>query len=215
MDLFSTPSCQITVSDGLVSHTARGRCDDGSDDSIVSPRLAQAAVVKGIGRMSAIPPVHLRVALQESEKTAKFSFSRKWTVPRLVLELSSGRMALLNITFLVADDELDCEDLLVGLPVLQHLGIDTRTLTLLERNWNTLSGTDCLSIKPTTDAHGCGAFGRLILDRQGNVDAGTTETRENKVDPGRLRTDYDALRTEADPFPDPSLINVEYTSDQN
>lgn len=40
VNLHSTPSCPVVVSDGLASHTARGRCDDGSDDSIVSPKLA-------------------------------------------------------------------------------------------------------------------------------------------------------------------------------
>lgn len=105
-----------------------GRCDDGSDESISSPALAQAAVLKVIGRMTAIAPVHIQVSLKDSGKPATFTFSRTWLVPRLVLQLSAGHMALLNVTFLVADDDTACKDLLVGLPVLRHLGIDVRCL---------------------------------------------------------------------------------------
>lgn len=41
-------------------------------------------------------------------------------------------MALMNVTFLVADDETVCEDLLLGFPVLRYLGVDFPTL--LEQN---------------------------------------------------------------------------------
>lgn len=57
------------------------------------------------------------------------------------MELCSGRLALRNISFLVSDAVLSSEDMIIGLPVLQHLGIDSRTL--LERNRATLHGTDC------------------------------------------------------------------------
>lgn len=156
--------------------------------------------------MTAIDPVQLRVALQESEEAPRFSFSRKWTVPRLVLQLSSGRMALLNITSLVADDHLACEDLLVVLPVLQHLGIDTRTL--LERNWNTLSGTDCSDNKSTHDARNCGSLERLIVDKKENEDAEATDHHKVVPDPSQICAGYDAQRVEIDPFPDPSMIDV-------
>lgn len=71
---------------------------------MASPELAEEAVVKGIGRISSILPVYLRVALHEGEEAPKFFFSRKETVPRLALELSSGLMALHNVTFLVANN---------------------------------------------------------------------------------------------------------------
>lgn len=51
------PSCQVAVSDGQTSLHAFGRCDDGSDYSIASPRLAGKCAIKGIGKMKAITPV--------------------------------------------------------------------------------------------------------------------------------------------------------------
>lgn len=84
------------------------------------------------------------MALKESDTPSSLTFSRLWTIPRLVLELSAGQTALLNVEFLVADDEIACEYLLVGLTVLRHLGVDSRTL--LQRGWNTLTDTCCASV---------------------------------------------------------------------
>lgn len=197
---YGSSSCPIIVSDGPTSHDGTGRCDDGSDESIVSPSLAQAAAIKGIGRMSSIPPVKIQVALKDSDSAATFTFSRTWLVPRVVLKLSSGHMALLNVTFLVADDETACEDLLLGLPVLRHLGIDSRTL--LERQWSSLDGTDCAGI---THSSGAGRLGRLIvarMQRNSNADS-------EKLDPERPRSDYFHTDRNTDPFPDPFLIQPE------
>lgn len=41
-------------------------------------------------------------------------------------------MALSIVLFLVADDDLSGEDLFIGLPILEHLRIDSNTL--LENN---------------------------------------------------------------------------------
>lgn len=70
-------------------------------------------------------------------------------------------MALVNVEFLVAEKEIACEDILVGLPVLRHLGMDS--LTLLERNWNTLTGTYCASVVQSPTSHSCGALGLLMI----------------------------------------------------
>lgn len=110
--------------DGPTSHAGVGRCGDGSDDSIVSPALTQAAVLKGIGRMASIAPVKIQVALKGTETPATFTLLRTWCVPRLVLQLSSRSKSLVNVTFLVAVDETACDGLLVGFPVIRWLGID-------------------------------------------------------------------------------------------
>lgn len=49
-------------------------------------------------------------------------------------------MELLNVRFLFADCDLFEGDLIIWLPVLSHLLVDTRTL--LERNRASLDGTD-------------------------------------------------------------------------
>lgn len=214
VNLASSPSCPIVVSDGLATLRGHGRCDDGSDESISSPQLAQKAVVKGIGKMAAISPVTIQVALKESDTPASFTFSRLWTVPRLVLELSAGQMALINVEFLVADDEIACEDVLVGLPILRHLGIDSRTL--LERNWSTLTETDCASVVHSTASDSCGALGRLMIARLNSVSMATApQTPAHKRNPNRPRGDYYAYKYDVDPFPDPSLIEQHAETDQS
>lgn len=74
--------------------------------------------------MSAITPIHVQVALKSGITVDEFTFSRDWSVPRTVFQLSAGHLALSNITFLVPDDSLACEDLLIGYPVLKNLKID-------------------------------------------------------------------------------------------
>lgn len=61
-------------------------------------------------------------------------------VPRTTLHLASGHLSLVNITYLVADDCLECEYLLIGRPVLLHLKVDSRPL--LENKCATQDGTD-------------------------------------------------------------------------
>lgn len=57
------------------------------------------------------------------------------------MELSSERMALNNIPYLISDATLASKDLLIGHSVLKHLGNDSRTL--LERNGAQLDGMNC------------------------------------------------------------------------
>lgn len=91
-------------------------------------------------------------------ETVSFTFSRTLNVPLLVLQLSAGQMALLNVIFLVSDDETAFENLLSVLPVLRNLVIDSRTH--LEQNWSSLYGNDCSSF---ADHSINGIIGRLGL----------------------------------------------------
>lgn len=110
-------SFEVEFVDGKESQTATGRTDDGADESIVSFRVAQCAVMNGIGKMKKISPITLQVALKEGSQATKFTFSRSSTVSSTVLKLSAGPLALLNIEYLVADGDLAVEDLLIGIPV--------------------------------------------------------------------------------------------------
>lgn len=196
-----TSSCIVTVSDGLASLDTAGRCDDGSDESLVSPSLAERAAMKGIGKLSSIAPVRLQVALKKEEQEAQtFSFSRTWTAPRTILHLASGQLALVNIKFLVADDDLACEDLLIGRPVLHHLQIDTKTLLELSRK--SLDGTDCSNVGRLTLANRGGYVSRIMVSRLNHI-----RTEEKDLDPDHPRINYFTARSEPDPFPDPSLLD--------
>lgn len=126
------------------------RCDDGADESLVSPRLAKSTVLNGIKKLKKIGLVTVQVALKEKSEAQTFTFSREWAVPRLLLHLSVGPLAFLNVSFLVANAELTEPDLLIGQPVLKHLGIDSRTM--LENNRAQLNETDCSGVVRDTQA---------------------------------------------------------------
>lgn len=55
-------------------------------------------------------------------------FYRTWIPPKTVFNLSAGPLALLNTEYLVADADFAVEDTLIGLPVLQHLHVEIKTL---------------------------------------------------------------------------------------
>lgn len=118
--------------------------------------------------MSSISPVRIQVTIKESEQLATFSFSRTCLVPRLILNLSTGQMALTNETFLFVGDDGTCKDLLVGLPVPVHL--DMLSGTLLEQKFQSLHNTDCSAVNTSRQQGSIGRLGRLIFARLHGVD---------------------------------------------
>lgn len=106
----------------------QGGCDDGSDESFASSSVAQQPVLKGTGRFAIIVPETIQVSLPSAGETKSFKFSFVWKLLRLVMELTSGRRALTNISFLVSKTALASEDMLHGLPILQHLRLDSHTI---------------------------------------------------------------------------------------
>lgn len=137
------------------------------------------------------------------------------------MELSSGRMAFNNISFLISDAALASEDLLIGLPVLEHLGIDFRTL--LERNRAQIDGTDFSTVPLHTENNMCGSIGRLMIanlewidDRHVEVDDPDYLAPDDKstststdLDPGRPRRNYFSNRFDDDPFPNPNMMELD------
>ena len=92
-----TPSCPFTVCDGPTSLTGTWKCDDGRDESIESQNFGHHAVLQEIGRVEKINPISIQVALNTTDKGEEYTFSGVWKVPRLIIELSTDRMALKNI----------------------------------------------------------------------------------------------------------------------
>lgn len=157
-----SPSIKFTSSNEISPMTACGRTDDGNNESIVSPKLAEKAVLNGIEKMTKFDKVCLQVALKNGSSAETF-FSPTWTPPCVVLKLISGPLALVNVTFLVVDADLFAEGLSIGLPVLQHLGVNTKTL--LEQRRDALDGSDCSSVSKAISGENGGYVRRLMVAR--------------------------------------------------
>lgn len=155
--------------------------------AVTSPGIANGAVLKCIGRLEAITPVTIQVAMKSSEdavaKSQPFNFSRVCRVPRLVMDLSSSLLALNNISFLMSDATLATDDILFGLPALRNLQIDSRTL--LERNSAELDGTDCSSIRMPTNSKSCGTPRRLMIARLHRVYGTEMQADESDCSPSK------------------------------
>lgn len=107
---------------------ATDRGGDGGDDSMSSSAIAQKAVLIIVDDLEAIKRIMIQVALNCSHQPEKFQIFWEWKVPRLVMQLSSERLTPVNTSFLVPQAALACEDVPIDLPVLRHLGRDSRTL---------------------------------------------------------------------------------------
>lgn len=148
----------------------------------------------------------MQVALKQGSDAQSSSFSRSWTVPRVVIQTLTGPIGLLHIVLLVADNDLTEEDILLGRPVSTHLGIDS--ITLLAQHRSGLDGTDCALVN--THTPGTRSVGQLMLVRlqqvEGSnplpVDGPTTPLPINApehhpsaaLDPQRERIDYNDTR---------------------
>lgn len=53
---------RITLSDKTILLPGPGRCDDGCNDNLVSPKLAEAAVLTGVERITAITFMNIKVS---------------------------------------------------------------------------------------------------------------------------------------------------------
>lgn len=118
-------------------------------------------VFKDFGRFEAFEPVTIQVARTAAVKAESFQLSRLSRLPRLVMELPSGHLALTNVFFLVSDAVLASEDMLISIPVLQDLGIALRTL--LKRNRAELDTTDCFAVPRSSTSKTCGFLGSFMI----------------------------------------------------
>lgn len=207
------PTCKVAIADGLSSLDITGRCDDGSDDTVASRKVAEAAVIDVIGRIAKINPVELSVALKKGVDAYKFRFSRAWTVPRTTMHLPSGKLAMMNLSFLVAEGELACENIIIGRSVLEHLSIDTAML--LDRNRQLLDDTDCSAVGNPTVLTGAVFVSRVMTARSNSIpNELLSDPNICKLDPARPRAVFDYQWIEDDPFPNPTLLDM-VDSDQS
>lgn len=122
------------------------RCDDRSEENIANVSVAEKAVLKGVSSLEFISKMRVQVTLKKERESAEYSFSRVPAVASTALHLSVGQLAQNNMMLLVAEIMVESEDLLIGLPFICQLQVETKKL--LEENIFALNGTDC-SLKET------------------------------------------------------------------
>lgn len=116
MDKRCSISFPVVFSNDISFINATGWCDECRNDSIAISLVAQQAVFKNIGHLQAVESNTIQVVLESSDNAESFQSSRNEKEPEFGMELSSGRLALTNISFLVSDAALASEDVLFGLP---------------------------------------------------------------------------------------------------
>lgn len=129
---------------------------------------------------------------------------------RTVLRLAAGPLALVNVTFFVADIGLAAEDLLIGLPVLRHLGIGRETLA--EQMRYVLNGADYSTVYATHASSGGGQVSRLMFGSVYHVSDLDADS-DGLLDASLPHVNYFNFREEQNTFPDKSLLE-QINSDQ-
>lgn len=197
----------MTLNKVRTGHEVQRRCDDSCDDSNVSPFSAKSTVLKGIEKFTPIVAICLQMLIRkgEDDKAQIFSFSRNFTAPQTIMHITSVKLALLNVTFLFADNELVFEDVLIGLPVLQHLRVDTHTL--LELNRAALNGIDCSEVDNICTDELARNISLMVLCCLNLATNKLPAKYHCQEDERRPFVHYYAVRTERDPFPHPSLLD--------
>lgn len=117
--------------------------------------------------------------------------------------MAAAPLALVNVTFLVADADLAAEELLSGHPVLQHLDFDTKTL--FEEKRDMLDGIDCSAVPNSTAVSRSGYVSRLTVSHLNNLPS--SDGIDKSDCDNRPRVNYYDIRQEEDPFPDPLLLD--------
>lgn len=163
INTYNYPPCPIFVCDGIKSPEVVARCHDGIEDTIASSKFSIKAVLKRIGSFDAITPVQIQVSHTSKTEPEALTFSLQWKVLRLDLELSARHLTISDVSFLVADDYLSCEDYLVCFPVMKHSGIYSRKLLAKKRA--KLNGTHFPTIDPPALTKKWVNMGLLVITR--------------------------------------------------
>lgn len=158
-------------------------------------------------------PVAVHMALKDKSKAQIFTYSKEWTAPLPLLNLSVRPLAFLNVSFLVADSELAENDTPKGQPVLKQFGIDLKMM--LENNCAQLNERDCWGAVGNDIASS--TVGRTLISRikkvKSNVVNNEIDERDNtKTSPDRTpqrpRPDYYFDKAFVSPAPSPFLIDL-------
>lgn len=180
-----TAFCLITVSYRLAAlHKTRG-CEGGSDDSNATPRISHAYFERNCpcgGHQSRQDSSGSARAKQDRETS---SLLRVWNVPRVLLELFSGRIAFSNVSSLLTNADLAYKDLLFGHSILRHCVIDS---------WNA---------SPRR---------RFMILRLRGV-SGSFSIPRRTLSSQRPRGRYFTQNNDPNPFLDPSSIDLAAVSD--
>ena len=120
-----------------------------------------------------------------------YSKFRTCTDPILTLNLTTRPLALLNLKFLVTEDEIASEDIVIGQPILQNLIVDLTHL--LEQKREVLNDADCSHVGIETIPGFGRCFSRVMIPRKNHSN--------NSHLKGLV---YYEIWMDTDPFPDPS-----------
>lgn len=68
-----------------------------------------------------------------------------------------------NVKVIIPDDDLACEDLLIGLSVLRNFKANTRTI--IDKKLHQIDGTDCCNVRHSSVDKNLGSVGSIIIER--------------------------------------------------
>lgn len=108
---------------------------DNDSEKLSRHRNFRTTSLNVIGKLSEIQPVKIKIALKYNREATFIKFLKICTLSSIVLRLTAGPLALVNVsfalvnvTFLILNCELAPKEVLLWIPLLQHLGTDTNII---------------------------------------------------------------------------------------
>lgn len=128
---------------------------------------------------------------------------RTWTPLRTVLHLSPEPMAVVNVVYMVADEDLVVEKFFIGSPVLENL--DTKKI--LKDRRDLPEGAECSLVRSIIYGARRGPVRGMIIALIKVLGNGNVHILLELAQ-GRPRVDYLKVRKDLDLFPDASLSEL-------
>lgn len=112
-----------------------------------------------------IQPVKIQVLLKDNSEVKSVKFFEEVDSATFCFCLTAGLLAHINVNVLVPG--LAAEDVLFGLPLLNHIGVDTKEI--LKKNRDNLDGAGCSDIKTNESDGVMGKVGCLTIAKLNRV----------------------------------------------
>lgn len=202
---FHYRSCTTTAPYRLASYKCIAPCDDDSDDIIASCMVSKGAALRIIGKLTSIEPVYIQVALSSGESAESFKFFLSCNFPLNILHFGAWTANLSE--YYVSEGDIYCAYIMIGLPVLRHLDVDTKIL--LEPSHAALNCADSSTVSNTTTSNGSGRVSHMKVAHLNRVADEITSQHISPSGP-RPRMDFYTASNGPKQFPIPSLLERIY-----
>lgn len=199
--MLASHCCPIKLSVGIEPLKGTSSCDDGSDDSVSSPKKGQDVGFKGIARFWENLTVTLQVTLTSKIDSEAITLSPYGKLLSLYLSSQLDDYLLIKNHFLLQTQIWRVKMFSLVFFVLKQFRIDYQTL--LETKIPSYNKMDFSPVEIASTASSCGFLARLMISRLQGVNESKLISSLNSQRPHIV---YFMHKCDVDPLSNPDLL---------